>query len=211
MPVVGWGAGTVPEDRRRLQDAPIVAPAPGTVADLFAAALPEVDITPTQGVQDVILIVNRDAAHAVLEAAKHRADLRFEFLRNLSGVDYEEQGFEVVYHLYSFTHKHNVTIRAKVPREDARIDSVSDLWRAADWHEREVRDMFGIDFDGHPNLVPLLLPEDMLDHFPLRKDNPLAPLEEWQGEILGPKMGEAGHIPPGSGFEVTPSAEGEEA
>jgi NADH-quinone oxidoreductase subunit C len=200
----------VPEDRRRQQDAPIVAPPPGSVADLFAAALPNVEMTPTQGVSDVILIVDRDAAHTVLEAAKHHPDLRFEFLRNLSGVDYEDQGMEVVYHLYSFTHKHNVTVRAKVPTDDPRIQSVTDLWRAADWHEREARDMFGIVFDGHPNLVPILLPEDMLDHFPLRKDNPLAPLEEWQGEVLGPKMGEAGHIPPGSGYEVTPAAEGEE-
>ena len=200
-----------PEDRRRVQEAPIVAPPPGSVADLFAAALPGIEMTPTQGVNDVILIINHDVAHSVLEAAKHHAGLRFDLLRNLSGVDNEDAGFEVVYHLYSFTHKHNVAIRARVSREDPHIQSVSDLWRAADWHEREARDMFGIVFDGHPNLVPLLLPDDMLDHFPLRKDNPLAPLEEWQGEVLGPKMGEAGHIPPGSGFEVTPSAEVEEA
>jgi NADH:ubiquinone oxidoreductase subunit C len=200
-----------PEDRRRLQDAPIVAPPPGSVADLFTEALPGVSFTPTQGPLDVILMINRDDAHGVLETAKHNDKLAFDFLRNLSGVDYEEQGLEVVYHLYSFKHRHNVTIRAKVPTDDARIQSVTDLWRAADWHEREARDMFGIDFEGHPNLVPILLPEDMLDHFPLRKDNPLAPLEEWQGEILGPKMGEAGYIPPGSGFDVTPAAEGEEA
>ena len=200
-----------PEDRRRLQDAPIVAPAPGSVADLFTAALPNVQLTATQGALDVILIIDRADAHRVLETAKHDETLAFDYLRNLSGVDYEEQGLEVVYHLFSFKHRHNITIRAKVPTEDAHIDSVTDLWRAADWHEREARDMFGIDFVGHPNLVPILLPEDMLDHFPLRKDNPLAPLEEWQGEILGPKMGDAGYIPPGSGFNVEAAAEGEEA
>ena len=69
--------------------------------------------------------------------------------------------------------------------------------------------MFGIVFEGHPNLLPILLPEDMLDHYPLRKDNPLAPLEEWQGTSLGDNMAGAGHIPPGSGFEVTASAESE--
>jgi NADH-quinone oxidoreductase subunit C len=160
----------VPEDRRRQQDAPIVAPPPGSVADLFAAALPNVEMTPTQGVSDVILIVDRDAAHTVLEAAKHHPDLRFEFLRNLSGVDYEDQGMEVVYHLYSFTHKHNVTVRAKVPNDDPRIQSVTDLWRAADWHEREARDMFGIVFDGHPELTRILMPDDWVGH-PLRKDD----------------------------------------
>ncbi|MPZ47787.1 MAG: hypothetical protein GEU75_00450 [Dehalococcoidia bacterium] len=200
-----------PEDRRRPQEATIVAPPPGSVADLFAEALPGLEMTPMQGALDVIIQIGRDDAHRVLEAAKHNDKLAFDFLRNLSGVDYEEQGLEVVYHLYSFKHRHNITIRAKVPAEDARIQSATDLWRAADWHEREARDMFGIDFEGHPNLVPILLPDDMLDHFPLRKDNPLAPLEEWQGEILGPKMGDAGYIPPGSGFEATPAAEGEEA
>jgi NADH-quinone oxidoreductase subunit C len=127
-----------------------------------------------------------------------------DFLRNLCGVDYEEQGFEVVYHLWSYQLRHGVTVKAKVPREDPRIQSAADLWHAADWHERECRDMFGIVFEGHPNPVPILLPEDMLDHFPLRKDNPLAPLEEWQGEQLGPEMGKAGYIPAGSGFDVTP-------
>jgi NADH-quinone oxidoreductase subunit C len=197
----------MPEDRRRPQDAPIVAPEPGTVADLFAALLPNVAITPTQGAMDVILIVGRDDARQVLETAKNDETLKFDFLRNLCGVDYEEQGIEVVYHLFSYSHRHNVTVRAKLPAGDLNIPTVSDLWRAADWHEREARDMFGIVFEGHPNLVPILLPEDMLDHYPLRKDNPLAPLEEWQGEQLGAEMGRAGHIPPGSGFEVEASAE----
>ena len=102
-----------------------------------------------------------------------------------------------------------MTIKVPVPTNDAVVASASDIWRAADWHERECRDMFGIVFEGHPNLVPLLLPEDMLDHFPLRKDVPLAPLEEWQGEQLGENMAQAGHIPPGSGFEVEAAKEGE--
>ena len=163
----------------------------------------------TQGALDVLISIDGKDAHQVLETAKNDGTLAFDFLRNLSGVDYEDAGLEVVYHLYSFTHKHNVTIKAKVASDNAKVQTASDLWEAADWHEREARDMFGIDFEGHPNLVPILLPEDMLDHHPLLKSNPLAPLEEWQGEMLGEKMGEAGHIPPGSGFDVAPSAEGE--
>lgn len=175
------------------------------MADLFAAALPGIEIVATQGALDVILIVKRDDAPRVLTEAKQNPKLAFDFLRNLSGVDYEDQGLEVVYHLFSFKNRQNVTVRAKVPTDDPHIATATNLWKAADWHEREARDMFGIVFDGHPNLVPLLLPEDMLDHFPLRKDNPLAPLEEWQGEVLGEMMGLAGHIPPGSGYEVTPA------
>jgi len=199
----------VPEDRRRAQEAAIVPPEPGTIADLFAAALPDVTMTPTQGPLDVIIIVDAKDAHRVLEAARHNPALECDFLRNLSGVDFEDQGLEVVYHLYSYKHRHNVTVRAKLPSLDPHIDTAADLWRAADWHEREARDMFGIVFDGHPNLVPLLLPDDMLDHFPLLKSNPLAPLEEWQGEQLGAEMARAGYIPPGSGFQVEASAEAE--
>jgi NADH-quinone oxidoreductase subunit C len=185
------------------------APEIGPVADLFKTALPDVSLEAAQGALDVLITVDGKDAHKVLETAKNDGTLAFDMLRNLSGVDYEDAGLEVVYHLYSFTHKHNVTIKAKLPSDGASIATASDLWAAADWHEREARDMFGIDFEGHPNLVPILLPEDMLDHHPLRKDVPLAPLEEWQGEMLGANVGEAGHIPPGSGFDVTPSEEGE--
>ncbi len=195
-----------PEDRRReVREAAIVPPPPGSVADLFTEALPEVEFVATQGVLDVILMIDRKDAHRVCAEARDNPKLAMDFLRNLSGVDYEDQGMEVVYHLFSYTHRHNVTVRAKMPADDLHIDSVSDLWAGADWFEREAAEMVGITFEGHPNLVPLLLPEDMLDHHPLRKDNPLAPLEVWQGAILGPHMGQAGHIPPGSGFDVEPA------
>ena len=199
-----------PEDRKE-EAAPAgpPAPPPGSVADLFKAALPGMEMQAIQGAMDVLLVVDRKDAHKVLETAKHDETLAFDFLRNLSGVDYESDGFEVVYHLFSYTHRHNVTVKVPVPRDDTVVQSATDLWRAADWHERECRDMFGIVFEGHPNLVPILLPEDMLDHFPLRKDVPLAPLEEWQGEQLGDNMAQAGHIPPGSGFNVEAAKEGE--
>jgi NADH-quinone oxidoreductase subunit C len=70
------------------------------------------------------------------------------------------------------------------------VPSIASIYPAADWHERETRDMFGIVFEGHPNLVPLLLPDDMTDHFPLRKDNPLQEIEEWQGDNLRDGAGE---------------------
>jgi NADH:ubiquinone oxidoreductase subunit C len=199
-----------PEDRKEAAaPAGPPAPPPGSVADLFKAALPGVEMQAIQGAMDVLLVVDRKDAHKVLETARHDETLAFDFLRNLSGVDYEAQGLEVVYHLFSYKHRHNVTIKVPVPTDDALMPTATDIWRAADWHERECRDMFGIVFEGHPNLVPILLPEDMLDHFPLRKDVPLAPLEEWQGVQLGANMSQAGYIPGGSGFEVEPSKEGE--
>ena len=195
-----------PEDRRReTREAAIVPPPPGSIADIFTEVHPGVEMTATQGFIDIILIVDRGDVHALLETARKHPKLQMDFLRDLCGVDYEEQGMEVVYQLYSYKLRHSLTIRARVPNDDLNVQSASDIWHAADWFEREVRDMFGIFFVGHPNLVPILLPEDMLDHHPLRKDNPLAPLEEWQGVALGAKMAEAGHIPPGSGFDVTPA------
>jgi NADH-quinone oxidoreductase subunit C len=175
-----------------LQEAPIVPPPPGSVADLFAEVLPEVEFQATQGVLDVILTIERGDVLHVLRAAREDPRLDFKYLRCLSGVDHMEGGLEVVYHLYSYTHKYNVTIKTRLPLDDARVPSVTSIWKGANWHEREAAEMFGIFFEGHPNLVPLLLPEDMTDHHPLRKDNPLAEIEEWQAERAGLAAGEAG-------------------
>ena len=96
-----------------------------------------------------------------------------------------------------------------MPTDDPHVASAVDLWHAADWHERESRDMFGIVFEGHPNLVPLLLPDDMLDHFPLRKDNPLAPIEEWQGDEPRRRHGPRRPHPAGLRYRSAASAEAE--
>jgi NADH:ubiquinone oxidoreductase subunit C len=188
-----------PEERRHgeAQEAPIIPPPPGSVADLFSQVLPDIEFTAIQGALDVIIMIARDDVPRVLRTAKEDPRLDFKYLRCLSGVDQMEEGLEVVYHLYSFTHKHNVTIKTRVPQEDPRLASVTSIWKGADWHEREAAEMFGLVFEGHPNLVPLLLPEDMTDHHPLRKDNPLAEIEEWQGEVLGAEVSRAGHIPAG--------------
>ena len=112
-----------------------------------------------------------------------RLDLKF--LRCLFGVDHLDEGIEVVYQFLSLEKGHEVVVKTRLPQSDLRVASVTPVWNAANWHERETRDMFGIEFDGHPHLLPLLLPEDMTDHFPLRKDNPLQEIEEWQAELLG--------------------------
>lgn len=184
-------------------------PPPGGIADLLKEALPDVQMEAYQGLSSVMVEIGRADVSTVMRAAKDDPSLDLKFLRCLFGVDHVEEGFEVVYQLLSLTKDHEVTIKTRLPRDDPKVASVTPVWNAANWHERETRDMFGIDFEGHPHLIPLLLPEDMTDHFPLRKDNPLAPVEEWQGELLGEHMASAGHIPAGSGFEVEAEAEGE--
>lgn len=96
--------------------------------------------------------------------------LKMDWLANLSGVDYvADQKMCVVYDLWSFDLRHRFAVKVYCPREKPSIPSVADLWAAANWHEREAYDMFGIDFPGHPDLRRILLTEDW-EGFPLRKD-----------------------------------------
>lgn len=165
-------------------------PPPGSIADLIAEVLPDVKLEAYQGVSNVIVEVDRDDIPKVMPVLKDDPRLDLKLLRCLLGVDLQEQGLEVVYQLLSLEKGHEVAIKTRIPPDDPRVASVTSVWKGANWHERETRDMFGITFDGHPHLVPLLLPEDMTDHFPLRKDNPLAEIEEWQAELLSERAGE---------------------
>jgi NADH-quinone oxidoreductase subunit C len=97
-------------------------------------------------------------------------DLRFDALSNQSGVDYKARGtIEVVYHLYSYEHRHWIVLKVDVNRDNPIMPSVEGIWKAANWHEREIFDLLGVTFEGHPDLRRLLMPEDWIGH-PLRKD-----------------------------------------
>jgi NADH-quinone oxidoreductase subunit C len=105
-----------------------------------------------------------------------RDECGFDCLIDLTAVDYLNQGmperFCVVYNLYSFKDNVRTRIKAFVPENDPAIDSAAGLWKSAPWAEREVYDLFGITFKGHPDLKRLMLPENYEGH-PLRKDYPL--------------------------------------
>lgn len=111
-------------------------------------------------------------------------DLFFDYLVDVCGADYlgkNEKRFEVVYHLYSIKHRHALRLKAEVAGDTPSIDSVMPVWIGANWHEREAYDMYGIVFNGHPDLRRVLLPEDW-EGYPLRKDYPLqGPEKEWSG------------------------------
>jgi len=92
----------------------------------------------------------------------------FNHLANVTSVDYGEE-FELVYHLYSIPENHKICIKTRTPRNSAQVNSLYGIWPTADWQEREVYDLMGITFKGHPNLVRVLLPDDFTGH-PLRKD-----------------------------------------
>lgn len=118
--------------------------------------------------------VRRDRILDLLRAL--RDEHGFDMLTDLTAVDYLNQGqperFCVVYNLYSFKANARTRVKAFVPEADPAIDSAAGIWKAAPWAEREVYDLYGIVFRGHPDLKRILLPETYVGH-PLRKDYPL--------------------------------------
>ncbi len=103
-----------------------------------------------------------------VRAARDDAELSFDFFDWLSAVD-EQDAFTVVAHLWSTSARHGLLLRTRLPRHEPALASVVEIYPGADWHERETHEMFGIDFVGHPDLAPLLLPPEFEGH-PLRKD-----------------------------------------
>ena len=128
---------------------------------------------------DHTAVVARDVIRDVLVACRDSSALAFDVLMDLTAVDYSkfpgrEDGprFEVVYHLYSITHNHRLRVKVRLDEDDPVISTAVPLWPIADWFEREVWDMFGIRFEGHPDLRRLLMYEEFVGH-PLRKDYPI--------------------------------------
>ncbi|MBI5213440.1 MAG: NADH-quinone oxidoreductase subunit C [Nitrospirae bacterium] len=134
----------------------------------------------------VSVTVGKGKIVEILQFLHDTPELSFDYLEDLCGMDYlgrKEPRFEVVYHLYSMDHRHRIRIKAEVPEEDCVIDSVVDIWEGANWHERECLDMFGIVFNGHPDLRRILMPEDW-EGYPLRKDYPVeGPEKKWRGFV----------------------------
>lgn len=123
---------------------------------------------------ELTLMVKKEYVADVARFLKENKELEFDFLSDLCGVDRiaTDDVFEVVYHFYSIQKNHRVRIKALVPAIEPSIPTVTDVWKTANWHERETYDMFGIMFVGHPDLRKILTPDDFEGH-PLRKDYPL--------------------------------------
>lgn len=113
----------------------------------------------------------------VLRFIKEDPDIAGSYLRNLTAVDWNDR-FEVLYHIKSIQFGHNIEVRTEAPRTHPIVPSATAVWPAANWQEREVYDLFGVEFEGHPGLSRILLPDDWEGH-PLRKDYPIqGPLKE---------------------------------
>ncbi|MDI6733031.1 MAG: NADH-quinone oxidoreductase subunit C [Planctomycetota bacterium] len=112
--------------------------------------------------------VKVDTIVQVAQFLKETPDLYFDSLMSLTCVDYPAN-FTIVYHLFSMRHLYKVILKVEVPKDNAMVSTVENIWRAANWFEREIYDLFGVKFEGHPNLIRILLPDDWEGH-PLRKD-----------------------------------------
>ena len=173
------------EEHSESESAAPTATFDGTIWAEVDRALSGITASAERGVLDVIVHVPPTEIVRALKALKADAALNFDYLRSLTAVDNEGDGIDVVYHLYSTTAKHNLTVKATLANDYLFIDTATTVWRAANWLERETAEMFGVRFNGHPDPRTLLMPEDMDDTFPLRKDHPLAEIEVLQGEGMG--------------------------
>jgi len=138
-------------------------------------AVPRLPVEVERSCGQLALVVPREAVVTVCRALKHDPETRFDYLADLCGVDYlgrRERRFQVVYNLYSIARNHRLRLKVDVDESEPWIPSVTGVWKTANWHERELYDMFGIEVRDHPDLRRILMPDEW-EGYPLRKDYPL--------------------------------------
>jgi NADH-quinone oxidoreductase subunit C len=111
---------------------------------------------------------------SVSKFIKEDSDLQFKLCEDITAVDWAKRKdrFTVVYHIFSLKNNFRLRLKVNVDESDCSVDSVSSVWKTANWHERETYDMYGINFNNHPDLRRMYMPEEF-EHHPLRKDFPL--------------------------------------
>lgn len=136
--------------------------------DALLAAFPEAVADPNPQLPEVK--IPRARFRAFMERIHSDPALAFDYPMSMTAVDWPEQNIiTCVYHLYSFAHGHKLVVKCDADRADARMPTVSDLWRGCEWFEREVYDLFGVVFEDHPDMRRIMLTDDWVG-YPLRKD-----------------------------------------
>jgi NADH-quinone oxidoreductase subunit C len=167
-PAPGTTQGPAPVCSRAGALSPSVAP----LRDAFGPAIERHFISSDQ----TVVYLARDRAHEILAWLKGTPGQEYNYLTDVTAVDYRdpERALEVVYQLRSLGRKADLRLKIALDkRAPLEVQSVYDLWRGADWLEREVYDMFGVTFVGHPDLRRILMWETYAEGYPLRKDFPL--------------------------------------
>jgi len=168
-----------------------------TLVQRLRTVLPDAGVVPAHGV--VTVTVPREQWVEAVTAARDDEVLDGAFFDVLLGTDLGDAGFEVVVRLWSVRHRHGVHLRTTCGPDDPRVPSLTGVFAGAAWHERETAEMLGIAFDGHPGLVPLLLPVGFAGH-PLRKAFVLADRlgASWPGAVEpGDSEPNPRRVPPG--------------
>lgn len=144
------------------------------VLDTLKAQFGEAILEATEFRGELTVVVPKERIVEVCRFLKSDPELRYDLLSDLCGIDMYTpvKRFGVVYNLYSLKNKHRIRLKTFTEEEDPRVPTVTSVWATANWHERETYDMFGIVFDGHPDLRRIYMPEEF-EHHPLRKDFPL--------------------------------------
>ena len=162
-----------------------------TKQDVFIAKLTEIFedkiLEIGQPLGDVTILIDKKHLLEVAETLRDSPDLKFEQMIDLTAVDYlnheKKARFQMVYHFFSLSLQHRLRLKCFITEDDLKCASISKIWLAADWYERECYDMYGIIFSGHPNLKRILMYDEFKGH-PLRKDyliteeQPRIPLKE---------------------------------
>lgn len=143
-------------------------------------ALPQVALEFSETKTELDIAVAPDQLLTVVRELQGKKDLQFDLLRNITATDMTEEGLSAKYNFWSFKHGRSLQVSVLTPPGDPHIPSLTSLYPAANWHEREAAEMVGLVFDGHPNLKNLLLEDDLRIH-PLLKAHPLQKVEILQG------------------------------
>ena len=169
-----------PESNTKVSQ-PVATQTPSQIAAALQREQPDWVNEITTALGETTIVVARAHIVAACEFLKTTPGYEFNFLADLCGFDRgpeEEPRLEVNYHLFSTTKHHRLRLKVLLNEEDAHVPTVTTVWRTADWHERETYDLFGVIFDGHPDLRRILLPDDWQGHA-LRKDFPLRGYEPY--------------------------------
>nr|WP_254900599.1 NADH-quinone oxidoreductase subunit C [Rhodococcus sp. 1168] len=166
------------------------------IADELERTLPRLDTTIDEAIEAVVVFrgqltlhVRREHLLAVATTLRNEPELRFELCLGVSGVHYPQQvdrELHAVFPLMSITHNRRIRLEVSVSDADPHLPSLVEIYPTDDWHERETYDFFGIQFDGHPSLTRIQMPDDWEGH-PQRKDYPLGGIPvEYKGASIPP-------------------------
>lgn len=149
------------------------------VAEKIQQRFPQAVVKITDFRGDLSVHVKRENLVEVARYLHDNPEMAYDYIVHVSSVDWLSQPesaagrFEVVYEVYSISHRRRIRLKAQVPEDDCVVDSLTPIWKGAEFMEREVYDMMGIRFNNHPDPRRILLPEDYAEGYPLRKDFPV--------------------------------------